>query len=151
MDTESQREAIKTEAHASREFITPRLVEAGWATSPHAIVEQRSFTNGRIIVTGGRVRRGKLKRADYLLYFRRDYPLAVVEAKEPGLPVKSGVQQAREYAEILAYNLDIKNPHAKACLEHADPKDLLASMRTHEEAVMRLLGEIEALLAEVAP
>ena len=81
LDTEPQREAIKTEADASREFITPRLVEAGWATSPYAIAEQRRFTNGRIIVTGGRVRRGKLKRADYLLYFRRDYPLAVVEAK----------------------------------------------------------------------
>ena len=49
------------------------------------------------------------------------------------------------------YNLDIKNPHAKAGLKHADPKDLVASMRTHEEAVMRLLGEIEALVAEVAP
>lgn len=53
MDTESQSEAIKTEADASREFITPRLVEAGWATSPHAIAEQRSFTNGRIVVTAG--------------------------------------------------------------------------------------------------
>ncbi|MBL8349696.1 MAG: SAM-dependent DNA methyltransferase [Burkholderiaceae bacterium] len=49
------------------------------------------------------------------------------------------------------YNLDLKNPHAKAGLEHAKPRDLVASMRTHEEAVMRLLGEIEALVAEVAP
>ena len=47
------------------------------------------------------------------------------------------------------YNLDIKNPHAKAGLEHADPKDLVASMRSHEMEVMRLLGEIEALVAEV--
>lgn len=47
------------------------------------------------------MRRGKQKRADYLLYHRRDYPLAVVEAKEIGLPAESGVQQAREYAEIL--------------------------------------------------
>jgi type I restriction enzyme, R subunit len=68
---------------------------------PHAIGEQRSFTNGRIIVAGGKVRRGKQKRADYLFYYRRDYPLAVVEAKEVGLPVETGVQQAREYAEIL--------------------------------------------------
>lgn len=96
METEPQREAVKTEADASREFITPRLVEAGWSLAPHAIAEQRTFTNGRIIVTGGRVRRGKLKRADYLLYFRRDYPLAVVEAKEPGLSARSGVQQERE-------------------------------------------------------
>ncbi len=47
------------------------------------------------------------------------------------------------------YNLDLKNPHAKAGLEHADPKDLIASMRSHEAEVMRLLGEIEALVAEV--
>jgi len=47
------------------------------------------------------------------------------------------------------YNLDLKNPHARAGLEHADPKDLIASMRSHEAEVMRLLGEIEALVAEV--
>ncbi|WP_153162734.1 class I SAM-dependent DNA methyltransferase [Zoogloea sp. 1C4] len=47
------------------------------------------------------------------------------------------------------YNLDIKNPNAKAGLEHADPRDLIASMRSHEAEVMRLLGEIEALVAEV--
>jgi len=94
-------DGVITEADTCREFITPRLVQAGWAAAPHAIGEQRSFTNGRIIVAGGKVRRGKQKRADYLLYYRRDYPLAVVEAKEIGLPAETGVQQAREYAEIL--------------------------------------------------
>ena len=44
------------------------------------------------------------------------------------------------------YNLDLKNPNAKAGLEHADPKDLIAVMRSHEAEVMRLLGEIEALV-----
>ena len=47
------------------------------------------------------------------------------------------------------FNLDLKNPNAKAGLEHADPKDLIASMRSHEAEVIRLLGEIEALVAEV--
>ncbi len=47
------------------------------------------------------------------------------------------------------YNLDLKNPHARAGLEHADPKDLIAAMRGHEAEVMRLLGEIEALVNEV--
>lgn len=47
------------------------------------------------------------------------------------------------------YNLDPKNPHAKAGLEHADPKDLIAAMRGHEAEVMRLLGEIETLVNEV--
>lgn len=95
------RDGVITEADTCREFVTPKLVEAGWGAAPHVIGEQRSFTNGRIIVAGGKVRRGKQKRADYLLYYRRDYPLAVVEAKEIGLPAETGVQQAREYAEIL--------------------------------------------------
>jgi type I restriction enzyme M protein len=47
------------------------------------------------------------------------------------------------------YNLDMKSPHAKAGLKHADPKDLIASMRGHEVEVMRLLSEIEALVNEV--
>jgi type I restriction enzyme M protein len=66
-------------------------------------------------------------------------------------------QQAHEQAARAAqaegdvlywpiYNLDLKNPHARAGLEHADPNDLIASMRSHEAEVMRLLGEIEALV-----
>lgn len=47
------------------------------------------------------------------------------------------------------YNLDLKNPHAAQGLEHADPKELVAAMRAGEEEVLRLLGEIEALVAEV--
>ncbi|RIX44132.1 MAG: DEAD/DEAH box helicase [Rhodocyclales bacterium GT-UBC] len=95
------RDGTMTEADTCREYVTPKLVEAGWGAAPHSIGEQRTFTNGRIIVAGGKVRRGQQKRADYLLYYRRDYPLAVVEAKEIGLPAETGVQQAREYAEIL--------------------------------------------------
>jgi type I restriction enzyme R subunit len=95
------RDGVITEADTCREFVTPRLVEAGWGTAPHAIGEQHSFTHGRIIVAGGKVRRGKQKRADYLLYYRRDFPLAVVEAKEISLPAETGVQQAKEYAEML--------------------------------------------------
>ncbi len=101
MTKETMCEGVMTEADTCREFVTPRLVEAGWSEAPYSIGEQRTFTNGRIIVTGGKVRRGKQKRADFLLYYRRDFPLAVVEAKEIGLPVETGVQQAREYAEIL--------------------------------------------------
>jgi type I restriction enzyme R subunit len=90
-----------TEADTCREFVTPKLVEAGWGVPELVIGEQHSFTNGQIIVAGGKVRRGKQCRADYLLYYRRDIPLAVVEAKEVGLPAETGVQQAREYAEML--------------------------------------------------
>jgi type I restriction enzyme R subunit len=90
-----------TEADTCRDFVTPKIVQAGWSDAPFAIGEQRTFTNGRIFVAGGKVRRGKQRRADHILFYRRDFPLAVVEAKEAGLPAENGVQQAREYAEAL--------------------------------------------------
>ena len=101
MEKNEKQEGVMTEADTSREFVTPKLVHAGWSSAPHSIGEQRTFTNGRIIVAGGKVRRGQQKRADYLLYYRRDYPLAVVEVKSIALPAENGVQQAREYAKIL--------------------------------------------------
>ena len=64
MKGEAMRDGVITEADTCREFVTPRLVEAGWGAAPHSIGEQRSFTNGRIIVAGGKVRRGKQKPAD---------------------------------------------------------------------------------------
>ena len=60
-----------------------------------------SFTPGRIIVAGGTVRRGKRKRVDYLLSYLRDRPLAVVEAKSEYRLPSDGLQQAKEYAEML--------------------------------------------------
>jgi type I restriction enzyme M protein len=65
---------------------------------------------------------------------------------------EQGAKAAQAEGDALywpIYNLDLKNPHAKAGLAHADPKDLIAAMRGHEAEVMRLLGEIEALVTEV--
>ena len=89
------------EADTCRKFITPQLVAAGWETPPHTLAEQRTFTDGRIVVTDGRPRRGQQKKADYILRYRRDFPIAVVEAKKVGLPAGQGLQQAKEHAEIL--------------------------------------------------
>ena len=66
-----------TEADTCRKFVLPRLQAAGWDTPPHVINEQRTFTDGRIIFTGGKARRGRQKRADYLLRYRPDFPIAV--------------------------------------------------------------------------
>ena len=101
MTREPAHNSTMTEADTCRDFVTPKIVQAGWSDAPFAIGEQRSFTNGRIFVAGGKVRRGKQRRADYILFYRRDFPLAVVEAKEAGLPAENGVQQARDYAEAL--------------------------------------------------
>lgn len=95
-------DVVLTEADTCREFVTPALQRAGWSQVPHAIGEQHAITAGRILLAGGKARRAKLRRADYILYLRRDFPIAVVEAKEVGLPAENGVQQAREYAEMLS-------------------------------------------------
>lgn len=93
--------ACLTEADTCREYVTPAIQRAGWANAPHAIGEQHAITAGRIVLIGGKARRAKQRRTDYILYHQRDFPIAVVEAKEIGLPAENGVQQAREYAEML--------------------------------------------------
>jgi type I restriction enzyme, R subunit len=90
-----------TEADTCRKFVVPLLQKAGWEDAPHMINEQRTFTDGRVVFVAGRARRGKQKRADYILRFTPDYPLAVVEAKSYYKAATDGVQQAKEYAQIL--------------------------------------------------
>ena len=90
-----------TEADTCRKFVLPQLVAAGWDNEPHSFTEQRTFTDGRIIVAGGKVRRGKQKRADYLLRYTRDFLIAVVEAKANHKTAGEGLQQAKNYAETL--------------------------------------------------
>ncbi len=90
-----------TEANTCRKYITPALQAAGWDTEPYSIAEQRTFTDGRILPIEEHVTRLDQKRADYLLRYRRDFTLAVVEAKAEDHEAGKGMQQAKEYAEIL--------------------------------------------------
>ena len=90
-----------TEADTCRKFVVPKLQEAGWDDAPHAIKEQRTFTDGRVVFVGSKARRGRQKRADYLLCYRPDFPIAVVEAKARYKQASDGLQQAKGYAEIL--------------------------------------------------
>ena len=81
-------------------FITPALRQAGWDDLSQ-LREEVSFTKGRIIVRGKMVTRGKAKRADYILYYKPNIPLAVIEAKDNNCHTGDGLQQALEYAEML--------------------------------------------------
>ena len=81
-------------------FITPALRKAGWDEMLQ-IREEVTFTQGRIIVRGKLVTRGKGKRADYILYVKPNIPIAVIEAKDNSHSVGDGIQQALDYAEIL--------------------------------------------------
>ncbi len=89
------------EADTSRKFVEPKLNAAGWDNPPHLYSEQVIFTDGRIIRTQTGVHRRPGKRADYILRLTRDFPIAVVEAKAVFKHAADGMQQAKEYAQIL--------------------------------------------------
>lgn len=91
----------ETEADTCRRHVVPKLQAAGWDTEPHSIAEQRSITDGRIIPAGRGFVRKPPKRVDFLLRLRRDFPIAVVEAKASYRTAADAVQQARAYAEML--------------------------------------------------
>ncbi|TWT33912.1 Type-1 restriction enzyme R protein [Posidoniimonas corsicana] len=80
------------------QFITPALQRAGWELATQ-VREEVSFTAGQILVKGRVVRRGKAKRADYVLYYRPNLPIAVIEAKDNNHAVGAGMQQALAYAD----------------------------------------------------
>ncbi len=81
-------------------YIIPAIEKAGF--NKHSqIREEVSFTAGRIFVKGKKTKRGERKRADIILYYKQNIPIAVVEAKDNNHTVGAGMQQALEYAEIL--------------------------------------------------
>lgn len=81
-------------------LITPAIQKAGWDIQTQ-VREEVSFTNGRIIVRGKLHSRGERKRADYILYYKNNIPIAIIEAKDNSYSVGAGMQQALNYAEIL--------------------------------------------------
>lgn len=81
-------------------FITPAIQQAGWDIQTQ-VREEVSFTKGRIIVRGKMHARGEQKRADYILYYKSNIPIAVIEAKDNSYSVGAGMQQALNYAETL--------------------------------------------------
>ena len=92
---------MSNEADTCRKYVLPKLIEVGWDEEPRSFTEQKTFTDGRIVVIGEKVRRRSQKRADYLLRYTRDFTIAVVEAKAEYKTPGQGLQQAKEYAEIL--------------------------------------------------
>lgn len=87
-------------------YITPAVENAGWGKKQ--IRYEYAFTAGRIILRGNVTARGRKKRADYLLFYKPNFPLAIIEAKDNNHPAGAGLQQAVEYAEAL----DIKYVYA---------------------------------------
>src|SRR5205809_4841858 len=89
-----------TERDICSKFIGPAIKRAGW-DGMMQIREKVAFTKGRIIVRGKLVTRGKAKRADYILYYKPNIPIALSEAKDNNHSVGDGMQQALDYAATL--------------------------------------------------
>ena len=92
-----------TETDIRTKFITPAITGADgskWDVMLQ-IREEAYFTKGRVIVRGKTVKRGEAKKADYLLFYKPNLPIAVIEAKDNNHSVAAGMQQALDYAEIL--------------------------------------------------
>lgn len=104
-----------SEEDIKRQFITPAINKAGWKNDFFRM--EYSFTAGRVIFDGNVHDRQAKKRADYVLFDRDNYPLAIIEAKDNNKPIGGGMQQAIDYAEIL----DVKfaySSNGDAFLEH---------------------------------
>lgn len=89
-----------SEADIRAKFITPAIINAGWSEQTQ-IGREVYFTNGRIYVKGRVTTRGKRKFADYILYYKPNIPLAIIEAKDNNHTISSGMQQALDYADTL--------------------------------------------------
>lgn len=92
-----------TETDIRTKFITPAILghEGPKWDRMTQILEEYFFTKGRVIVRGKLVTRGSAKKADYILFYKPNLPIAVVEAKDNNHSVGAGMQQALEYAEAL--------------------------------------------------
>jgi type I restriction enzyme R subunit len=81
-------------------YITPAITSSGWDINKHIRLEY-TFTAGRIILRGNITSRGRKKRADYVLFYKNNFPIAIIEAKDNTYAMGAGLQQAIEYANAL--------------------------------------------------
>ena len=82
-------------------YITPSIIDKGWSVDNITMDTKVKLTDGKINLRGNLVSRGKAKYADYVLYYNRATPIAIVEAKDASHAVAHGLQQAKEYAQMM--------------------------------------------------
>jgi len=90
-----------TERDICTKFVLPAIKSAGWDMMLQ-VREEVFFTKGRITVRGKLVARGNAKKADIVLYYKPNIPIAIIEAKDNAHAIGAGMQQGLDYAESLA-------------------------------------------------
>ncbi len=137
-------------------FITPAIKEAGWNVETQ-VREEVTFTKGRVIVRGRLVNKGKSKRADYILYYKPNFPIAIIEAKDNHHTVGDGIQQAISYGETLDIPF-VYSSNGDGFLEHDFTvrkgrleRDLNLNSFPSPENLWQRFKDIEPLLFPVPP
>jgi type I restriction enzyme R subunit len=132
-----------SEADTCRTYVVPRLHAAGWADD--LIAEQRMITPGRVMPLGRKHTHKESGKPDYILYLKRHYAIAVVEAKAEYKKPADGLQQAMTYAEMLGLKFAYAT-NGKGIVEHdyitGKERDLEA-FPSPDELWARLRGELK--------
>lgn len=93
------------EADTRARKVEPKLKVSGWTgslvTREYYYQRDHPYTKGRITVVGNDARRGKPRKADYLLRYSDGFPIAAIEAKPDEVPAETGLEQAKGYARDL--------------------------------------------------
>lgn len=135
-----------TETDIRSKFITPALCGpggAGWDLMTQ-VREEAYFTKGRVIVRGKTVKRGEAKKADYLLFYKPNLPLAVIEAKDNNHSVSAGLQQALDYAATLDIPFAYSS-NGDGFIEH--DRTVTSGPVTHELALDQFTAAVAELTA----
>lgn len=133
-----------TEEDIKLNFITPALLSRGWQNKI-TMETKVQFTDGKINLRGNLVAREAPKKADYILYIERNYPIAIVEAKDNHHSVSFGLQQAMAYAQMLdvpfAYSSNGDAFYEHDFLTGMERQIALDAFPTYEELMQRFKEE----------
>lgn len=127
-------------------YITPAITNKGWSVEDITMETKVKLTDGQINLRGNLAARERAKYADYVLYYNRATPIAIVEAKDARHYVSSGMQQAKEYARMMDVPFAFSsNGQGFQEYDFLTGKERSFSMRefpTKEELYARFLSEI---------
>ncbi len=127
-------------------YITPAMMAKGWSVNDITMETKVKLTDGKINLRGNLVARGKAKYADYMLYYNRANPIAIVEAKDANHSVSFGMQQAKEYCEMMdvpfAFSSNGFGFHEYDFLTGKERSFSMDEFPTKEELYQRYLSEI---------
>lgn len=89
-----------SEADIRTKYITPAIINAGWDPMTQ-MREEYAISKGRIVARGKTCKREAPLKADYILFYKPNKPIAVIEAKDSNHAMADGIQQALNYARMM--------------------------------------------------